>query len=228
MAKKLFITGTGTDVGKTYVSGMFVKKLRELNVRTAYYKCAASWNRRDETGTLIPGDASWVKEFSGIEQDVSTMGSYVYEVAASPHLASRLEGNPVQTDVVKRDVDYLCRQYDYVVVEGSGGIVCPIVLEENKILLEDLVRELNLSCLVVANAGLGVINDVALTVSYMRSKRIPVRGVVFNQYTPGDFIEEDNIVVCEQITGVPVVCCVRKDAVDLDIEPDALKDLFLE
>ena len=66
MSKSLFIIGTGTDVGKTYVSGLILKKLRESGASAAYYKAAMSGNERGGDGVLIPGDALWVKEHSGI------------------------------------------------------------------------------------------------------------------------------------------------------------------
>ena len=124
MAKKLFITGTGTDIGKTYVTGLILKKLQESGRRVAYYKAAMSGNERDADGHLIPGDALHVKTVSGITQPLKTMCPYVYEAAVSPHLASRLEGDPVQMDVVKEGFEKVCEAYDYVTVEGSGGIVC--------------------------------------------------------------------------------------------------------
>ena len=104
MAKKLFITGTGTDIGKTYVTGLILKKLQESGRRAAYYKAAMSGNERDEEGHLIPGDALHVKTVSGITQPLKTMCPYVYETAVSPHLASRLEGDPVQMDGSKKDL----------------------------------------------------------------------------------------------------------------------------
>ena len=54
------------------------------------------------------------------------MCPYVYEQALSPHLASRLEGNPVELDVVTKNFNDLCAKYDTIVCEGSGGIICPI------------------------------------------------------------------------------------------------------
>ena len=56
MSKGLFITGTGTDIGKTYVTGLIVKKLHEAGLRAAYYKAAMSGYVRDAEGYLIPGD----------------------------------------------------------------------------------------------------------------------------------------------------------------------------
>ena len=101
MAKKIFITGTGTDVGKTFVTGLMVKKLKENGLNAAYYKAAMSGNERTSRKELVPGDALYVKKLSGITQPLEEMCPYVYERAVSPHLASRTEGNPVVMEVVK-------------------------------------------------------------------------------------------------------------------------------
>lgn len=84
MSKTLFITGTGTDVGKTFVSGLILKKLRQAGLSAGYYKAAMSGNPRRPDGTLIPGDALYVKEISGLEQPLEEMCPYVYENALSP------------------------------------------------------------------------------------------------------------------------------------------------
>ena len=163
MSKNLFITGTGTDIGKTYVTGLMIKKLQESGLKAAYYKAAMSGNDRREDGSLIPGDAVRVKNMSGISQPPEEMCPYVYENAYSPHLASRLEGNPVQPEVVKAGFEKVAAEYDYVTMEGSGGILCPICFDEQKIMLEDVITMLDLSCLLIADAGLGTINQVVLT-----------------------------------------------------------------
>ena len=122
MSKSLFVTGTGTDVGKTFVTGLMLKKLRENGSRAAYYKAAMSGNDRRADGSLIPGDALRVKEMSGIEQPLEEMCPYVYETAVSPHLAAKLEGNPVELERVLEGLRDVRAKYDYVTVEGSGGI----------------------------------------------------------------------------------------------------------
>ena len=159
MSKNLFVTGTGTDVGKTYVTGLIVKKLRETGYRPAYYKAGMSGNLRRADGSLIPGDADFVRTMAGLEQPLETMCPYVYEHAVSPHLAARMEGGPVELDVVKNGFDTLAQAYDLVTMEGSGGILCPLRVDEtSELWLEDVVKALNLGCLVVADAGLGTIN----------------------------------------------------------------------
>src|SRR5574344_155157 len=114
MSKAIFITGTGTDIGKTYVTGLIVKKLAESSASAAYYKAAMSGNDRRPDGSLIPGDALFVKNTSGIAQPLEAMCPYIYENTYSPHLASRIEGNPVEMPVVKEGFQKLAGEYDFI------------------------------------------------------------------------------------------------------------------
>ena len=228
MSKALFITGTGTDTGKTYITVLIVKKLQEAGKNPAYYKAAMSGNDRRPDGTLIPGDALAVQTMSGIRQSLVSMCPYVYEHAYSPHLASRLEGNPVVMDVVKQEFADVTADYDYVTVEGSGGILCPICFDEARIQLEDVVKELHLSSILIADAGLGTINSVVLTAEYMKSHDLPLKGIIFNHYHPGDVMEDDNIFMCEHMTGLPTLAKVQDGDTELNMDIDALCALYDE
>lgn len=226
MGRALFVTGTGTDIGKTYVTGLIVKKLAEHGKNPGYYKAAMSGNDRQADGSLIPGDAQFVQQISGIAQPLETMCPYVYENAYSPHLASRVEGNPVVLDVVKQGFQSVCAQYDYVTVEGSGGILCPIRFDEVKLQLEDIVKALHLSSVIVADAGLGTINCVVLTAEYMKSRNLPIKGVIFNHFHPGSLMEEDNIAMCEHLTGLPTLAKVQDGDTELELDINALTALY--
>ena len=228
MSKALFVTGTGTDTGKTYITGLIVKKLQEAKKNPAYYKAAMSGNDRRPDGTLIPGDALEVQTMSGIDQSLTSMCPYVYEHAYSPHLASRLEGNPVVMDVVTHGFADVTAVYDYVTVEGSGGILCPICFDEARIQLEDVVKELHLSSILIADAGLGTINSVVLTAEYMKTHGLPLKGIIFNHYHPGDVMEDDNIFMCEHMTGLPTLAKVQDGDTELDMNVDALCALYDE
>ena len=228
MSKALFVTGTGTDTGKTYITGLIVKKLQEARKNPAYYKAAMSGNDRRPDGTLIPGDALAVQTISGIDQSLTSMCPYVYEHAYSPHLASRLEGNPVVMDVVTHGFAAVTAVYDYVTVEGSGGILCPICFDEARIQLEDVVKELHLSSILIADAGLGTINSVVLTAEYMKTHGLPLKGIIFNHYHPGDVMEDDNIFMCEHMTGLPTLAKVQDGDTELDMNVDALCALYDE
>ena len=138
MSKAIFLTGTGTDIGKTFIAGLIVKKLAQAGKNPAYYKAAMSGNDRRSDGSLIPGDALFVRQMSGISQPLDEMCPYVYENAWSPHLASRVEGNPVDLAVVREGFAKVAENYDYITMEGSGGILCPLCIDEADIRLPEV------------------------------------------------------------------------------------------
>lgn len=222
----IFVTGTGTDVGKTYVTGLIIKKIKENGMTPGYFKAAMSGNEREEDGTLIPGDALWVKNVSGISQSVEEMCPYVYEHAYSPHLASRLEGNHVEMAVVLDNYRKAKEKYDYITVEGSGGILCPICFDEARIGLTDIIDEMELDCILVADAGLGTINSVVLTYEYMKNKNMNIKGMIFNHYIADNIMHEDNIRMCEYMTGLPTLAKVFMGDVDLNIDIAELISLY--
>lgn len=226
MSKNIFITGTGTDVGKTYVTGLILKKLRKAGKNAAYYKAAMSGNERCSDGSLIPGDALQVKRMSNIEQPINEMCPYVYETAVSPHLASKIEGNPVEMERVLKEFDSVCSRYDYVTAEGSGGILCPLRFDDQKIQLEDFIKARNLSCLIIADAGLGTINAVTLTAEYMKEHRISAKGIIFNHFDKDSSLHRDNLIMCEHLTGLKVVACVKDGDADLDMPFEILEGLY--
>lgn len=225
-AKKLFVVGTGTDVGKTYVTALLVKKLHHSGRRAAYYKAAMSGNARGGDGMLIPGDAAWVKRVSGIGQPLADMCPFVYEAAVSPHLASRIEGNPVEMRAVMAGYEKVAAAYDFVSLEGSGGILCPLHTGEKELWLEDVIRAVAAPCLLVADSRLGSINRVALTAYYMAEKNIPIEGIIWNQVKDGDRMEEDNIAMCEQITGLKTLARVHDGDSELQMDAGRLASLY--
>lgn len=225
MSKAIFITATGTDVGKTYVTGLLVKKLREAGVNAGYYKAALSGAEVTEEG-LLPGDAAFVAQMAGIPEKPSDLVSYIYEEAVSPHLAALREGNPVELDKIAEDFQAAAAKYEYLTMEGSGGIICPIRWDEKKLLLEDIIQHLQLGTLVIANAALGSINACVLTLFYLKEHNIPVRGIILNNYDDSDFMQADNKKMIEALGGVPVIACVKPGDNDIDIDVELLKSLY--
>ena len=88
------------------------------------------------------------------------------------------------------------------------------------------MRAFELPSVIVADAGLGTINAVVLTVEYMRAKHLPVRGIIFNHFHPGNVMEEDNLAMCEAMTGIPVIACVKDGDDSLAIDETVLENLF--
>lgn len=228
MGKALFITGTGTDVGKTYVTALIVKCLRDAGLDAGYYKAAISGAEKDEEdGTLHAGDALYVKETAELSETQEELVSYVYEAAVSPHLAAQLDNKPIDFDVVEKDFRRALSQHEYITMEGSGGIICPLRWDkEQHVILDDLVLRLGLGALIVADAGLGTINAAVLTVEHLRARGIPVRGIILNRFHEGDVMEEDNLDMVEALTGVKVVATVKSGDEALDMDAKELAALY--
>lgn len=223
MGKAIFVTGTGTDVGKTYVTGLLVKKIRDAGLDGSYYKAALSGAEPDGQGNLVPGDAAWVKETAGLKDPLTDLVTYVYQEAVSPHLAARINHRPVELETIREAFQKAQARHEYLTMEGSGGILCPLRWDERQhLLLEDMIRALDLGCLLVADAGLGTINSTVLTVEYLQHRSIPVRGILFNRWKPGDRMQEDNRAMVEELTGIPVLACVKEGDRELEGPLDGL------
>ena len=221
MGKALFITGTGTDVGKTYVTGLIVRKLRQAGLNGGYYKAALSGAICDKDGVLQPGDALYVRCVAEMDESVENLVTYVYPEAVSPHLAAKMNHRPIDFDRVKSDFERAKSRYDYLTMEGSGGIICPLRWDNQQhMLLDDLVKRLHLGVLIVADAGLGTINSTVLTIEHLRAREIPVRGIIFNKYIPRDIMQDNNASMIEEMTGVKILAYVKKGDTELDIDID--------
>lgn len=219
--KGLYILGTGTDVGKTYITALWLKRLREAGHDVAYYKAAVSG-----APSITESDAGYVKEVAGLSQADDTLLSYVFDEAVSPHLAARHEGKVIDRTVVNKNFCHVARAHAYTTVEGSGGIICPLHVTDTELyMLEDVVKDLNLPTIVVATAVLGTINSTVLTIHYLQSKGIPVKGIIVNHYT-GTPMEEDNCVMIERLTGIPVLDRVGPGQTSLHMDVDTMLSCY--
>lgn len=212
--KGIFITGTGTDIGKTYVTALLAKYYKEHGIDVAYYKAAISG-----ADTIRESDAGYVKKVAGLDQQDESMVSYLYSEAVSPHLAAKINDRPIEMEKVISDYHAVRDSHGFTVVEGSGGIVCPIRYDDKKkILLTDVVKALELSVIIVADAGLGTIHNVVTTVAYIRSLEIEIEGIILNNYT-GDFMQKDNYYMIEELSKIHVLAVVAPDSHDLTVCP---------
>ena len=220
MNKGYFVTATGTDVGKTFVTALLVKKWRDSGIDAGYYKAALS-GAEFRDGKWVAGDADYVKRIANLPDTQEQLVSYVYKEAVSPHLAARKEGNPVELAKVKADFEAACARHEFIFAEGSGGIICPIRYEAQKIFLEDIIKTVNLPILVVTTAALGSINACVLTVEYARSRGLDIRGLIVNRYgSSGNLeMEDDNIRMMQDLTGLEILAKIKDGDTDLGVQP---------
>ena len=218
MTKCIFITATGTDIGKTYISALIVKKMREEGLNCGYYKPILS-------GAVngIPGDCKYVTETAGLNCNPMDCLTYCFEEAVSPHLAAKRQNIVISKEKILEDFKSKQQEYDYLLIEGAGGITCPINLE-NKYLMNDLIKDMGADIVIVADGGLGTINSVLLTVEYAQKRNLNIRGIILNNYKD-NFIYEDNVISIEKLTGLNILTTVQRNDTDIKINKKIFKEI---
>ncbi|HHY74329.1 MAG TPA: dethiobiotin synthase [Bacillus bacterium] len=210
MPKGVFIIGTDTDVGKTIVTAGLMHVLRKTGHNAIYFKAALSGAVEAGGGELIPGDTELVSTVSDLNEAYENMTPYVYKTAVSPHLAAKIENKPIQKDVIFEKFADLKTRYDYIIAEGSGGIICPLIDDDEGVYtLANLIKELNMNVLLVARATLGTINHTVLTVRFLETAGITVKGIILNFYEENQLCE-DNAMMIEKLTKVPIIAKLKK------------------
>ena len=216
----IFITATGTDVGKTYISSLLLKLLHQSGVNCGYYKPAMSG-----VCSEYPSDVQIVQNVANLLSEKCSV-SYSFEEAVSPHLAASRQGVNISLDKIIADYSKCSEKVDYLVVEGAGGITCPFNLGNQQLLLSDVIKALNLGILIVSDAGLGTLNSTILTCEYAKSQGLKIKGVILNNFDADNFIHQDNLVQVKKLSGVEVIATVSKGATELGIDSEILKGIF--
>ena len=224
MIRGVFITATNTDVGKTYISALLTKKLREEKINCGYYKAALS-GAEIINNNLIAGDAKFVYEVANIKGNYNECVSYIFKQAVSPHLAARLNNVEISMKKIIEDFKCKCNKHDYVTVEGSGGIICPIYYGKERIMLIDIIKTLNLSIVLIAPSGLGCINGTILTLEYAEKYDINIGSIILKNYDENNIIHRDNKRTLENMTKVPIYIC-KKNSHDIDIPLNDIKKFY--
>jgi len=174
--KGIFITATDTGVGKTVVSALIAYYLKKRGINVTIMKPAQTGALFSRRG-LISQDVEFVKRVSGITIDDRLSCPYLNRLPLSPYAAFSAKEKSVMLENIFNAFNTLCKMYEFVIVEGAGGILVPI--KENYY-MADLARDLNLPILIISRPSLGTINHTLLTVEYARIRGLEVKGVVIN------------------------------------------------
>lgn len=187
------ITGTDTSVGKTLVAALLLDYLKSRGVDVGYLKLVSCGGERAE-------DCLYCEEKSGVKGEVV----YHFNMAASPHLAAREQGevvDPARLSAVIAQKN--C--YDVLVVEGAGGLCVPL---NDETLLIDFMKAHSLPTILVARSGLGTLNHTLLSVEALRGRNIPILGIIFSDeksYDQDDLLVQDNIATIAGMTGLAIL-----------------------
>ena len=161
MSKLIFVTGTGTDIGKTVVSAALVKAAQEQGIACSYWKPV-------QTG-FPDSDCTTVKQLCSDAQILPT--NFCYDLPASPDQAAEKEGIELHIE------NFTLPLEERLVVEGAGGLWVPINARHN---MCDLIQQLDLPVILVSRSGLGTLNHTMLSLEYLDKRNIPCKGIILN------------------------------------------------
>ena len=198
----IFITGTGTEIGKTVIAGGFAASLKQAGVQVGVMK---------PISTGDTADARFLKRAARANDTLALINPIRLRHPLAPSVAARLENRDIDMSVVVAAFTQLKQRYDFLVVEGVGGIAVPL---RDNFLVVHLIHELKLPILIVADAGLGTLNHTLLTVAFARQFNLQIAGIILNrgQSKTGDLAEQTNPAEIERLTQVPVLGVVPYDA----------------
>lgn len=158
--KRYFVTGIGTDVGKTLVSAILVEALH------------ADYWKPIQAGDLENTDTMKVQALVSNARSQFHAEAYRLSQAMSPHAAAAMDGITIELKNIS-----VPNTSNPLVIEGAGGLMVPL---NDQFLVIDLIAKLNTEAILVSSNYLGSINHTLLTVAALKNKNIPIAGIIFN------------------------------------------------
>ncbi|HEY7226579.1 MAG TPA: dethiobiotin synthase [Nitrososphaeraceae archaeon] len=173
----VFVTGTDTEIGKTTIASGLAWLLCRNKIKVGIMKPFAtssliysSHNNSQDTAVLAKA--------ANIGEPDQILNPIFFPLSASPLMAAEILNKTVNLRAVTQKFNFLKKKYDFILVEGIGGIMVPIT---TRVSLQDIIRKMNLPIIIVSRPRLGSINHTILTINACKETKIPILGVIFNQ-----------------------------------------------
>jgi dethiobiotin synthetase len=200
MGKGIFITGTDTGVGKTFIAAALAGYWRQRGYRVGVMKPVET-GCPEKDGALIPEDAWRLKGASGCAEPIERICPYRLPEPLAPSIAAERANQKIDVDLLLATYGEISAAYDVTLVEGAGGLMVPLLPSYT---FADFARVLKLPLLVVAANKLGVINHLLLTLEHAGCKGLSVLGYVLNRVSgESSLAAETNREVLFGLTGAP-------------------------
>lgn len=193
--KGLFITGTGTEIGKTVIAGCLAATLKHSGINVGVMKPICSGDNLD---------AQYLKHAAQVDDPLTLINPIYLKYPLAPSVSARIQDKEIDLTEIDTALNRLSEKYDFLIVEGVGGIAVPI---RDDYLVAHLIHHLQMPILIVSDAGLGTINHTILTVSFAQAFNLKIVGIILNQLHPDEagLAEQTNPHEIEKLTQVPVI-----------------------
>ena len=200
MLNSLFITGTDTDVGKTYVAVGFAVTLRKMGIDVGVMKPFAA-GIAQKTG-FKSEDVEILANAAHVNDPEILLNPQFFPIAASPYTALKNLKIKPNIKLILNSFKKLSKLHSMMLVEGMGGIMTPILRDY---FVTNLIKDMKLSTIIVTRTKIGTINHTIMTCKMCDRYKIPVKGIVINNFdTDGYHIKELKRDL-ENLTNMPVL-----------------------
>ena len=195
----LFVTGTGTEVGKTIVAASLARALRERGIDVGVSKPFASGISAESDWRH--NDAMLLREAADVSDPIETISPIRFAAPLAPLSAAKIEGLVMDLPAAIALTRAAIRRHTLTIIEGIGGIAVPLT---EQTLVSDFARELEVPVLIVAPSGLGTINHSLLTIEHLKARQIAVAGIVFVRSSVGELglAEQTGPAVVAELSGI--------------------------
>jgi len=229
MNKGIFITGTDTGVGKTFIACGIARLLKSWGLNVGVMKPVATGDRGDAkrlikaAGLLTSSPAGSGRGsmdprqgHSGMTALLDLVNPQFFKAPLAPSVAAGVEGRQVRSEIIYKAYWHLSKKYDVMIVEGAGGVKVPL---GEATYVVDLIEALRLPALVVSRTTLGTLNHTLLTLDALSAAKVPVIGVLFNGGKGKSPAEKTNPEALQDHTTVQILGSLRRQG---SVAPDAI------
>ena len=200
MKRGIFITGTDTDVGKTWIASGIAAALHKRGIDVGVYKPFMSGYKREDPQS----DAAILKAMSGDGNALDQINPYAFEEPLAPYVAASRQGLDIRQADVTTHFKTIQPTHDFFIVEGAGGLMAPLGQDFH---VGDLAADFGLPVVMIAKCGLGTVNHTLLTIEKLRQLGLEITGIIMNGFHDDvtDVPEQTNRALLEAFTDVPII-----------------------
>ncbi|MFM6978776.1 MAG: dethiobiotin synthase [Methylophilaceae bacterium] len=202
--RAMFVTGTDTDAGKTYISAALLRHFAAQSLRVVGMKPVAS-GVTELDGVLHNSDVTQLRQASNVQADVRWINPYCFTPAIAPHIAAQQAGVAIDLQQIKQAYEQLCGMADVVVLEGAGGWLVPLNGQQT---IADLAQLLDIPIVLVVRIRLGCINHALLSVADIQRRGLTLLGWVANCMEDEMPVMQENIATLQQLIAAPCLAVV--------------------
>jgi len=197
--KSIFITGTDTDVGKTYITAGLAITLRKMGTDVGVMKPFAAGVKQKKG--FKSEDVEILSNSAKVDDSEELLNPQFFPISASPYTAwKKLKIKP-KIPLILSSLKKLAKKHEMILVEGMGGTMTPIL---KNYFITDLIKDMKIPTIIVTRSKVGTVNHTIMTVKMCQKYKIPIKGIIINNFDKGypiDQLKKD----LEDLTGIKVL-----------------------